>query len=83
MEVQQPMCPQCNTYHPALAPGQNCPMIPVKSATGQRIDYTRIFDPLKTILLSQVETKDIKDMDSFYAYMIVEITKAAEAYKEG
>jgi hypothetical protein len=81
MEVRQPRCDQCNTYHPPLAEGVKCPMAPEQTEDGRELDFNKIFGPLKLILKAQVDVKGIKDFDSFVKYMIVEITKAAELYK--
>lgn len=82
MDIIQPLCDQCNTYHPPVFEGSKCPMAPEKAKDGQELDFNKIFDPLKLILKSQVDVKGVKDFDSFVKYMIVEITKAAESYKD-
>jgi len=82
MEMANPICNQCGTAHPALQPGEKCPMMPEKSKAGIALDFNLIFEPLKTILKAQVDMKGIQDFDKFCKYMIVEITKSAEAYKE-
>ena len=82
IEVRHPICDQCNTYHPQLPVGKKCPMAPEVTKDGQKLDFNKIFGPLKTILTAQVDIKGIKNFDLFIIYMIVEITKAAEAYKE-
>lgn len=82
MELTNPICSQCGTAHPMLAPGERCPMMPETAKSGMVLNFNEVFAPLQNILKAQVDMKGIRDFDKFGKYMIVEITKAAEAYKE-
>jgi len=76
------ICDQCGFAHPPLAAGVICPMATQKTEKGIKVDLNDLFTPLKTIFLSQIDTKGITKPAEFIKYMIVEITQAAERYKE-
>ena len=76
------ICPQCNMMHPPLPPGAKCPMSKEKAPSGEVIDYESFFTPLKNILTSQIQSKNIKDTKKFLGNILVDITKLSEEYKE-
>lgn len=77
-----PYCKQCDMYHPPLPSGQRCPNAKIKSVSGDDIDFSSLFNPLKTICISQIENKKIKNYKKMFGYIIVEITRMMETYKE-
>jgi hypothetical protein len=78
----QPHCHQCGTYHPPLAPGEKCPLAEPKTADGKKIDTSKMVVQLRDILISQMEQKNIKDPDKFFKFVILELMKSLEGYKE-
>jgi len=77
-----PFCNQCEMYHPPIASGQRCPNAKIKTVTGDNIDFSILFIPLKTICISQIENKKIKNPKKMFGNIIVEITKMIEKYEE-
>jgi hypothetical protein len=79
-------CPQCGMFHPAVRPGEICPMKPsfVKSADGSnpQVEIDKYIVTMKTILISQLGKKSIKDPKKLFQNMIIELTKFIEGYKE-
>jgi hypothetical protein len=74
------LCRQCGLSHPPLPPGTAiCPMAKPKPGA---IDISDIVITLTNILVSQIEIKKIKDVPKIKQYLIIEITKLLEAYKE-
>jgi hypothetical protein len=73
-------CEQCGFTHPPVT--GKCPMAKEKGPSGQELDLNPLFTPLRTIAISQIKTKDIKDLKKFFSYIIVEMTKLMEKYKE-
>ncbi len=76
------ICPQCGNSHPPIQPGQKCPMSPIQSAGGQKIDINPILEKMRVILTSQLEQKSITDTTKFSQFIIIELTKIIEGYKE-
>lgn len=80
------LCPECNTMHPPVPPGQKCPNAPVASQVKDTgLDDTIInkyLVDLRNIVISQMKTNSIKDGIKFFKYAIVELTKALENYNE-
>ena len=76
------MCSQCSTSHPPIPVGQKCPMAKEKSPSGVVYDFEEFMKALKAIMISQIQTKDIKDIKKFQGNILVEITKFAEKYEE-
>ena len=74
-------CPECGFLHPII-PGKKCPMSKEKTPSGQEIDFESFFSSLKTIVISQVKTKDVKDPKKFLGHVLVKITKLLEDYSE-
>ncbi len=81
MEMSQPKCGVCGYSHPPAADG-TCPMEVKEDKNGNVIDYNDLFTPLKPIIQSQVEMKNIKDVKKMFMHTIVEITRIMESYKE-
>ncbi len=76
------ICPQCGQSHPPIQPGQKCPMAPIQAAGGQKIDINPILEKMRVILTSQLEQKNITDTTKFSQFIIIELTKIIEGYKE-
>jgi len=76
------ICPQCGKSHPPIQPGQKCPMAPIQTPGGQTIDINPILEKMQVILTSQLEQKSITDITKFSQFIIIEITKLIEGYKE-
>lgn len=76
------MCNQCGFSHPPLKEGELCPMAKVKTNDGSNIDFTSFFISLKSILISQISKKNIKDPQKILSFAIVMITKLLEKYEE-
>ena len=74
------VCNQCGFSHPPVA--GKCPMAKEKNAEGVTIDMNDLFTPLRTIAMSQIQKKGIKDIKKLFGYIIIEITKLLENYKE-
>ncbi len=87
--MSSPKCGVCGYYHPMTVDG-SCPMkqanvgaVPgTKSSTNNEINFENLYSPLRNIIVSQIETKNIKDPDKLFTYVIIEITKAIENFKE-
>jgi len=79
-------CPQCGTIHPPVPAGQKCPMagVKVKNEQGEEkeVDVNKYLAQLKNIIVSQVEQREIKDVDKLFKNIIVEVTKYIEGYTE-
>jgi len=80
-------CHQCGTMHPPLQPGQKCPMAIAtaktqETDTGKKIEIFDITDTIVTIMVSQIERKNIKDVKKLKGYVILQLTKLLEGYSE-
>jgi len=71
-------CSQCGLLHPPLEEGAICTMVQEKGG----LDLTTFFSQLTNICKHQVETKELKDHKKLFSYIIVEVAKALESYKE-
>lgn len=78
----QPECPQCGKIHPPLPPGERCPLAEPKTADGKKIDTSKFVVQLRDITISQMEQKNIKDPDKLFKFVILELMKILEGYKE-
>jgi len=74
-------CPDCGLLHPII-PGKRCLMAKEKTSSGTEIDLDSFFTDLKTIVISEINKKDIKDSKKFLGHVIVNITKLLEEYSE-
>lgn len=77
----QDKCSQCGMYHPVLQPGERCPML-TDVVAGEEIDFNLLFTPLRTICISQIQRKNIKNHKKLFAEVTIAITKFLEAYQE-
>ena len=77
-----PMCQQCGSYHPPIPEGQKCPMAKEKTNSGEELDFTDFFISLKNILVSQIKTKNIKNVRRILAFTLINITRLLEKYQE-
>jgi hypothetical protein len=79
-------CHQCGMIHPPLRPGERCPMakVKVKNDKGEEreVDVNKFIANLKNIIISQSESKKIKDIEKLFQNIIVEVTKYLEGYSE-
>jgi len=73
-------CEQCGFTHPPIA--GKCPMAKEKGPSGQDLDLNPLFVPLRNIAISQIKSKGITDLKKFFMYIIIEMTKLMEQYKE-
>jgi len=85
LQSRFPVCDQCGFTHPPLRPGQKCPA----AESGKEeipevgeVDLTDFIVSMKNILVSQIQSKKIKDVKKLTSFTIVEITKILEGYKE-
>ena len=76
-------CPECGLMHPPLVGGASCPMAVKKDVTGNTIDPTPTLNSMKNIIMANMLTKKIVDHTKFYRYIILNLTKLIEQYKEG
>lgn len=79
------ICPQCNMMHPPLM-GKKCPNAIVKAMTEESdeivVDVNKYLVNLQNILMSQIESKKIKDVNKLFQNITLETTKFLEEYKE-
>jgi len=77
-------CPECGMIHPPLPDGQSCPNAKAKSGetSSANIDFTPLFAPLKNIVTSQIQQREIKDYQKMFGHIIVEMTRIIENYSE-
>jgi len=79
-------CPQCGTIHPPIPQGQKCPNASLNNkVSGTGLNDTIIGSHLvnmRDIIISQMSIKKVKDGNKFFAYAILELTKALEKYNE-
>jgi len=76
-------CEQCGYTHPPVV--GRCPMAKVQLSQDELNIESGMADltiQLKNILFSQCQKKQIKDAKKLSTYVIVEIMKLLEAYKE-
>jgi hypothetical protein len=80
------ICPQCNTVHPPLPPGEKCPNAIVKAITEESeeviVDVNKYLIDLQNILMNQIDKKGIKDINKLFQNITLEINIFLEEYKE-
>lgn len=78
------VCPQCNTMHPPLKPGQKCPVakVEVPEAGVSDADISKFVVDLRNIAISQIEKKGIKDGNKLFKHLTIEFMKSLEGYNE-
>lgn len=88
MELQptNPQCPQCGKFHPPLQEGEDCPLKGTvddqNDNTQNQININKFVSTIKSIVLSNIDKKDIKDIDKFQNHLILELNKIIENYSE-
>ncbi len=79
------ICPECNMMHPPLG-GEKCPNAVVKAMTEESeeviIDINKYLINLQNILMSQIDSKKIKDVKKLFENITIEMAKFLEGYKE-
>lgn len=75
-------CPQCGYYHPPLNEGEECPMAQRFDSDGKEINVQPFLNQIKNIVISNLQNKKIEDHESFYKYVLTELTKIIEKYQE-
>ena len=74
-------CPECGFLHP-ITPGKKCPLGKQKTPLGVEVNFESFFGDLRTILVSQIEKKNINDPKKLLGHVLVKITKIVEGYSE-
>lgn len=79
------VCPECNMMHPPLM-GKKCPNAVVKAMMEEGdeivVDVNKYLVNLQNILMSQIDSKKIKDVKKLFENITLEIAKFLEEYKE-
>ena len=75
-------CPQCKSFHPPLGPGEKCPNAEVKVKGIDEISINIFVVKVRDILVSQLEQKEVKDIDKFVGGMVLGLMKYCEEYKD-
>jgi len=80
------ICPQCEMVHPPIRPGEKCPNAIVKSMTKENteviVDVNKYLLSIRNILMSNIDKKQIKDINKLFQNITLEIAKFMEGYKE-
>lgn len=84
LQPSLPQCPQCGKFHPPLQEGEDCPLKGTSDGTGvnNQVDVGNFLAKMKSILLNNIEKKEIKDLDKFQNHLVVELNKIIENYHE-
>lgn len=77
-----PVCQQCFLAHPPVPEGQKCPMAKEKTGSGKEIKFDDFFVNLKNILSTNIQKNKIEDTKKFFGYILVNIIRIAEEYKQ-
>lgn len=77
-----PLCPQCGYYHPPLREGQDCPMAAKKDDQGNDIELGEELSKIKSILISNIQNKKVKNYKKFVNRIILELNKKIEELAE-
>lgn len=77
----EPVCPQCGLLHPPIRSDEKCPNAPIQIGE-KKVDTTKFFVDLKNICTSQIEKKNIEDVEKMFKKLTIEITKFLENYEE-
>lgn len=79
-----PRCPQCGKFHPPLKEGEECPLKDhsVSPESESNLNIHPFISNMKSIIVNNIEKKDIKDIDKFQKYVILELNKIIENYSE-
>jgi len=79
----QGSCPECGLMHPPIAPGLKCPLAKDKTSSGELIDSSDFLVQMKNIVVSKIQSKNIKNPKKVFALVIIETIKFLDQYKEG
>jgi hypothetical protein len=74
------VCRECGLMHPPVQ--GPCPMAPVKSADGSKVNLQKFLDNLKVQLQVKIETTKFKSIDNFFIYISTELNNLIKNYKE-
>ena len=81
-----PSCPQCGQLHPPVPAGSKCPMAKDKFVddTGKEVDVdvNKYLTNMKNIIVSQIQSKGIKDPNKLFKQLTVSMMKFLEGYSE-
>ena len=81
-----PKCPQCGQLHPPLKPGEKCPMAKDKFTDDKgmeiEVDVNKYLTNLKNIIVSQIESKKLKDPNKLFKELTISVMSFLEKYKE-
>ena len=81
-----PTCDQCGQLHPPVAAGAKCPMAKDKFVddTGNEVDVdvNKYLTNMKNIIVSQIQSKGIKDPNKLFKQLTVSVMKFLEGYSE-
>lgn len=75
-------CPQCNSIHPPLKPGQMCPNAKVNVPGIKDEEIGDFLVSMRNIIISQVEKTQVKDVKKLFQQATVVLAKFLEEYKE-
>lgn len=78
-----PQCDQCGKFHPPLEEGEICPLKEVVESNQKGIDLNHFLSTMRKVLLTNIENKNITDIDKLEKHLIVKLTKEIENYEEG
>ncbi len=76
-------CEQCGYIHPISQNGI-CTLSKTKNIKieGDNYDFSEFIDKINNICISQIKMKNIKNIELFKKFTIIELTKVFEKYKE-
>ena len=74
-------CSQCGFFHPPVKPGEKCALAKERVG-GKEIDLNPFFLKLKPILISNIQKKQIKDLNKLYSTVILSLQQILDSYKE-
>jgi hypothetical protein len=75
-------CPQCNSIHPPLKPGQMCPNARINLPSIKDEEIGEFLVSMRNIIISQIEKTQVKDVKKLFQQSIVVLAKFLEEYKE-
>lgn len=75
-------CLECGYHHPPIAGGQKCPMAKPKDSEGKEIQTNEFVSQIKNIVVSQIQKKHIKDTKKLFSYVLLQLSRYLEGYKE-
>ena len=76
-------CSQCGFIHPPIVSGSKCPLAKDKTSDGEIIDCSQFLTQIKNVIVSKIQSKNIKDSKKVFSAIIVETVKFLDQYKEG